>query len=612
MLKKTASEPKYNMGQNAWFMIKLAWTSGEKKVIILSLLSAFFAVALNLINLYITPTILAVVERRASMTELLTTILAFVLALMLVSAVSAYVNANTLYGRITVRSTLINLLNQKSATTSYPNLFDEKFRKLNAKSQEATMANSSAAEAVWKTLTNLTANLLGFALYVFLLSSVQPFLMLVILLTTAISYFAGTRINDWGYRHREEESEYISRMQYLNRISKDVTVAKDIRIFGLRPWLGDLYAKAMEAYKAFQQKAEGVYVWAKIIDLLLTFLQNAVAYAYLIGLVVNKGLSVAEFLLFFTAVGGFSEWISGLLDGFNTLYRQSLDISTIRECLEYPEPFRFEEGEKLDVQADGEHELKLENVSFRYPMAEKDALTNINLTLKPGEKLAVVGANGAGKTTLVKLLCGFFDPVEGRVLMDGKDIRRYNRKDYYQLFSAVFQEFSLLAGSIARNVAQGCNAIDIDRVRDCVAQAGLREKIESLKDGYEAYLNRSVYEDAVVLSGGETQRLMLARALYRDAPFIVLDEPTAALDPIAESEMYQKYHEMTGGKTSVYISHRLASTRFCDRIILLDNGVIREEGTHEELLKLGGKYAELFEVQSRYYKDGGVEDEESR
>ncbi len=457
----------------------------------------------------------------------------------------------------------------------------------------------------------MTTNIIGFVFYVVLMSSIQPLMLVAILVTTVISYFVSNYLNEWGYRHREEESEYATQIYYLDRRSSDLTVAKDIRIFGLRPWIDELYVKGMAAYTTFQNKAQGVYIWARIVDLVLTFLRNAIAYAYLIGLVIGNGLSVSEFLLFFSAVGGFTAWVSGILGGFNTLHTQSLDISTVRECLEYPEPFKFEDGEPIEAEADRLYEIRLENVSYRYPGADKDTLTNINLTLHPGEKLAVVGLNGAGKTTLIKLICGFLDPTEGRVLLDGKDIRDYNRRDYYKMFSAVFQEFSLLAGTIATNVAQDSVGIDMDRVKDCVEKAGLRKKIESLTDGYETYLNREVFEDAMLLSGGETQRLMLARALYKNAPFIVLDEPTAALDPIAESEMYQKYHEMTNGKSSIYISHRLASTRFCDRIIMIADGGIGEEGTHEELLKAGGRYAELFEVQSKYYKEGEDENEEN-
>ena len=609
--KQKAPKPKYNMAQNSWFMIKLAWTSGEKKVIVLSLLSALFAVALNLINLYVSPTILSVVERQASVTELIVTIVVFVAALMLVSAASSYVNTNTLYGRVSVRCEIITLLNRKMAMTSYQNISDERFKTLKIKVQETIGSNRAATEAIWTTLTDLTTNIVGFAFYVVLMSSVQPLLLLAILATTVVSYFVSNRLNEWGYKHREEESEYSTQIYYLDRQSSDLTVAKDIRIFGLRSWLDDLYAKSMAAYTAFKRKEQGVYIWASVTDLVLTFLRNAIAYAYLIGLVIGNGLSVSEFLLFFGAVGGFTAWVTGILGGFNTLHKQSLDISSVRECLEFPEPFKFEDGEPIEAEENRLYEIRLENVSYRYPGADKDTLKNINLTLHPGEKLAVVGLNGAGKTTLIKLICGFLDPTEGRILLDGKDIRDYNRRDYYKMFSAVFQEFSLLAGTIATNVAQDSEGFDMERVKDCVEKAGLRKKIESLKDGYDTYLNREVFEDAMLLSGGETQRLMLARALYKNAPFIVLDEPTAALDPIAESEMYQKYNEMTSGKSSIYISHRLASTRFCDRIIMIADGGIGEEGTHEELLKAGGKYAELYEVQSKYYKEGEDENEEN-
>lgn len=610
MVKEKTPKPKYNMMRNSAYMIKLAWTSGEKKVIVLSLLSALTAVALNLINLYISPTILSVVERQASVKELILTIVVFVAALMLVSAASSYVNTNTLYGRISVRCEIINLLNRKMAMTSYQNINDKRFKTLKIKVQETIGSNSAATEAVWTTLTDLTTNIIGFVIYVILMSSIQPLLLVAILATTIISYLVSHRLNGWGYRHIEEEAEYSTQIYYLDRCSGDLSVAKDIRIFGLRSWIDELYAKSIEAYTAFHNKAQSVYIWASVVDLVLTFLRNALAYAYLIGLVIAGGLSVSEFLLFLSAVGGFTAWVSGILGGFNTLHKQSLDISTIRECLEYPEPFKFEDGEHIEAEADRLYEIRLENVSYRYPGADKDTLTGIDLTLHSGEKLAVVGLNGAGKTTLIKLICGFLDPTEGRVLLDGKDIRGFNRRDYYMMFSAVFQEFSLLAGTIATNVAQDSVGIDMDRVKECVDKAGLRKKVESLKDGYETYLNREVYEDAILLSGGETQRLMLARALYKNAPFIVLDEPTAALDPIAESEMYQKYNEMTSGKSSIYISHRLASTRFCDRIIMIADGGIDEEGMHEELLKAGGKYADLYKVQSKYYKEGEGENEE--
>lgn len=608
--KEKISKPKYNMFQNSWYMVKLAWTSGEKKVIVLSLLSALFAVALNIINLYVSPSILSVVEQKASVTKLILTIVVFTTALMLVSAAASYVNTNILYGRISVRCEIITLLNKKSATTSYINLYNKKFLNLRTKSQDTINSNRAATEAIWTTLTDLTTNIICFVIYIILMASIKPLLLVIIITTTVISYFVSNYLNQYGYRHKEEEAEYANQIYYLDRCSSNLAEAKDIRIFGLRFWIDELYKKSMAAYTAFQSKAEGVYIWAKIVDVILTFCRNAFAYAYLIGLVINEGITTPEFLLLFSAIGGFSTWVLGILGGLNILHKQSLGISTVRECLEYPELFKFEDGEPIKVEKDRLYEIKLEKVSFRYPGADKDTLTNINLTIHPGEKLAVVGLNGAGKTTLIKLICGFFDPTEGRVLLDGKDIRDYNRRDYYNMFSAVFQDFSLLAGTIATNIAQDNVGIDMKLVKESAEKAGLCKKIESLKDGYETYLNREVFENAILLSGGETQRLMLARALYKNASFIVLDEPTAALDPIAESEMYQKYNEMTSGKSSIYISHRLASTRFCDRIIMIVDGSIGEEGTHEELLKAGGRYAELFEVQSKYYKEGETKNAE--
>lgn len=301
-------------------------------------------------------------------------------------------------------------------------------------------------------------------------------------------------------------------------------------------------------------------------------------------------------------------WLQGIMENVAQIRQSGVGISDVMELISYEEPYRFEDGEPLPKNAAGQYELRLENVSFRYPGASEDTLHNLNLTIQNGEKLAVVGRNGAGKSTLVKLLCGFFDPTDGCVLLNGEDIRKYNRKEYYRLFSAVFQDFSILPGTIAENVAQCVDEIDFSRVKAAVKDAGLEENIERLSEKYETKLGRKVHLDAYELSGGETQRLMLARALYRNAPVIVLDEPTAALDPIAESDLYERYHELTKGSTSIYVSHRLASTRFCDRIILIGAGGIAEMGTHEELMEAGKEYAHLYEVQSRYYTEGGMED----
>lgn len=599
---KKAPKPKYNLWQNTGFMLRTS-RKYAKSVFPLCIVLALLSAGKSVAELLIAPAILNKIELSASLGSVVFTIAAFALVLMLLSGLRSYVDTNALFGRIAVRSQGIYLsISRKYAETSYPNLLNTDFLALGEKASAACAGNSESSEAIWTTLTDLMTSCIGFVVYLALLTNLNLWLAALVAATTAVSYFASKRINEWGYLHRSEELELTKRIEYANKTATSREFAKDIRMFGLRGWLEDLWGSTMRLYSAFCAKRERKYIWANIIDIVLTFLRNGIAYAFLIGITVKNGLPASQFLLYFAALSGFAQWVVEILDKLSVMHKQSLDISTIREFLDWDEPFDLNGGERIAFEPNKQYEIRLDDVSFRYPKADKDTLSHINLTVHPGEKLAIVGLNGAGKTTLVKLVCGFLDPTEGRILLNGEDIRKFNRNDYYALFSAVFQEFSVLDVTVKENVAQCVDGIDETRVWQCIDKAGLTEKIKSLPKGIETHLGRRVFKDGVEFSGGQTQRLMLARALYKNAPILVLDEPTAALDPIAENDIYQKYNEMTHGRTSFFISHRLASTRFCDRIIFVDGGKIAEEGTHDELLKNGGGYAYLFEVQSKYYR----------
>lgn len=599
---KKAPKPKYNLWQNTGFMLRTS-RKYAKSVFPLCIVLALLSAGKSVAELLIAPAILNKIELSASLGSVVFTIAAFALVLMLLSGLRSYVDTNALFGRIAVRSQGIYLsISRKYAKTSYPNLLNTDFLALGEKASAACAGNSESSEAIWTTLTDLMTSCIGFIVYLALLTNLNLWLAALVAATTAVSYFASKRINEWGYLHRSEELELTKRIEYANKTATSREFAKDIRMFGLRGWLEDLWGSTMRLYSAFCAKRERKYIWANIIDIVLTFLRNGIAYAFLIGITVKNGLPASQFLLYFAALSGFAQWVVEILDKLSVMHKQSLDISTIREFLDWDEPFDLNGGERIAFEPNKQYEIRLDNVSFRYPKADKDTLSHINLTVHPGEKLAIVGLNGAGKTTLVKLVCGFLDPTEGRILLNGEDIRKFNRNDYYALFSAVFQEFSVLDVTVKENVAQCVDGIDETRVWQCIDKAGLTEKIRSLPKGIETHLGRRVFKDGVEFSGGQTQRLMLARALYKNAPILVLDEPTAALDPIAENDIYQKYNDMTHGRTSFFISHRLASTRFCDRIIFVDGGKIAEEGTHDELLKNGGGYAYLFEVQSKYYR----------
>lgn len=598
---KVKEKPRFNTVQNISWMVKIAWKH-RKRVLLFCVLTAMLEVLLNLTQLYIAPEVLAQVEQKSPMWMLLTTIGVFTIALFLINGFKEYVKQNTLFARVDVRSAIIGKVAQKCNMTSYPNTLDADFNKMREKAHLACESNDQATEHIWQTLTMLLKNIGGLIVYLTILSQIDAVLLLVVIATCFAGFFVSRYTNNWRYAHRDEAEQYFQKKYYLRNKSESVELAKDIRIFGLQNWLNELLDQIHNLYLDFSLRCERVEVLADITEAILTVVRNGIAYVYLINMALNEGLSVSEFLLYFTAVTTFTAWVMGILQEMSALHKESLDISRLREFLDYPEPFKFENGE--EIPAAESYELKLENVSFRYPGAETDTIHGLNLSVHPGEKLAIVGLNGAGKTTLVKLLCGLLDPTEGVVLLNGNDIRDFNRRSYYELFSAVFQEFSVLDVTVAEQIAQTTVDIDYDKIADCVEKAGLTSTIEKLPKGLETHVGREVYLDGVLFSGGQTQRLMLARALYKNGPILLLDEPTAALDPIAENDIYMKYSEMTNGKTALFISHRLASTRFCDRIIFIADGGIKEEGTHESLLTLGGEYANLFEVQSRYYQEG--------
>lgn len=605
------SEKKYSMGSNVLFMIREA-AGSVPSVLWFVVFQAMIAIGISLLELFVTPVLLSRIQHRGALSELLFLIGAFVLGILALRALDAYLGMNAEAGRIPVRLGIIVQYVRKSACCSYPLMEDPKVQDKQAKAWEPLSGNGQTGEAIWTTLCEIMKSVMGFIIYLFLLRNVSLFLILVTLFTTISGYLVTNYIGGWEYRHREEKAELLKKLYYAMGKGKDRLFAKDVRIFGMETWISDLMEKYQQLLLEFSGKGQRKYLLADAADLLLAFLRNGIAYGYLLMLALQGDLEVSEFLLLFTAVGGFTEWISQIMTSFTVLHRQSLELSTLREFLDLEEVFQMEGGITPAFSEETGYTIELRNVTFCYPGSEKPVFEHLDLTIPAGEKLAVVGLNGAGKTTLVKLICGFYDPDEGEVLLNGMNVKEFNRSEYYQLFAGVFQNFSVLPGSILLNITQDVHGADSERALSCIEQAGLTEKIKSLPNGLDSLMDKSVYDEAVELSGGELQRLMLARLLYRNSPVIVLDEPTAALDAIAESDIYNRYQELTCGHTSIYISHRLASTRFCDRIILIEDGRIIQEGSHQELIEKGGRYAELFEIQSKYYREGGKEDEERK
>ena len=609
MEQKEQQGARYTMLQNAWYMVRLAWRE-RKSVLWLCLALAGLHVAISLAELFLAPLALGKVEAAAPLPELFGTIAAMAGTLALLRAVRAYIDQNTLFGRVQLRTSLNLQVITKAVSTSYPNSSDLSLLQEKERADRALDSNSSAGEAVWRVMTEIFQNLLGFGIYLALFLSLDPVLILLAVATAALSYVCSLRTNKWSYDHRQEGAALGQKMSYIRQTAGDRGALKDIQIFGMSSWLRQVHDAVLKLFRDFQLREQRVRLLGDLAEVALTFLRNGAAYGYLLALALGEGLSVSEFLLYFTAVGNFTTWVTGILKGFGELHQFSLELSSVRGYIEAPEPFRMEGGKAIEPDTSLPYTLELRDVSFRYPNTETWALRHVNMKFQVGSRLAVVGENGSGKTTFIKLLCRLYDPTQGEILLNGIDIRKYSYRQYIDLFSVVFQDFQLLAFPLGQNVAAAVE-VDKGRAASCLEMAGFGKRLAALPQGLETPLYKEFDESGVQVSGGEAQKIALARALYKDAPFVVLDEPPAALDPVAEMEVYENFDKIVGDKTAVYISHRLSSCRFCDDIAVFDHGHIVQQGSHDTLVEAPGKYQELWHAQAQYYakqeKEPGVE-----
>ncbi len=459
-----------------------------------------------------------------------------------------------------------------------------------------------AMEFVWQDLSDMLTHLFGIFTYASFLAVLNPIIFVVVAAVSAMSYVT-TRLQPKYYeKHKKEWEKEIRKKNYLQQLSEDFPRAKDIKLYGLSQWLETMMRDYQDYILMWDKRCSLRGLFASVLSAAMALLQNGTAYLVLIASLLSGAVSVGEFVFYFGLVGGIAGFLQGIIGDVAKLGMRADKIAYYREFYDFPNIFNHGEGCELPASP---VLVEFKDVWFRYDGAKEYTLKGISLTIREGEKLALVGVNGAGKTTIVKLLCGFYQPEKGEILVGGKNILEYNIMDYYSMISAVFQEIKAVAFTVFEFVASA--DLFREHAREdavfAMERAGIYEKVKSLPNGMDTHLMKGVYDDGVDFSGGEMQKLVLARAIYKDGRILVLDEPTAALDPIAENNLYLKYQELTRGKTSVYISHRFASTRFCDRIVLLEDGVVKESGSHGELMEAGGKYAYMFGVQSQYYRE---------
>lgn len=430
----------------------------------------------------------------------------------------------------------------------------------------------------------------------FLLPAVMLFAICAVLV---LSNYFSKKDGEFKVQTELKNEEVNTLSAYLLTLVNRESNVKDIRLFGLKDYL---YQKALPFQTVGKMYTEeGCYSGkCQMPPAFATQVLAAVTYIYIAAKALAGSITIGEVTMYAGAVVTMISGIQALLNRYQTINYMNEYLNTYEEFITRPN-MHYDGTLPIEKRDDNEYLLEFSHVTFRYPGTEQDILKDVSLTFHVGEKLALVGVNGAGKTTLIKLLCRLYEPTEGEIRLNGINIAKYDYEEYVRIFSVVFQDFRLYDFPLEENVACGMQVDDV-KLWKVLGQTGLRECVEKMPDKQNTLLGHE-NGDGVLLSGGEAQKLAIARALYKDAPFIILDEPTAALDPFAEAEVYENFQTLTGNRTAVYISHRMSSCKFCDRIVVLEDGKILEEGNHDGLLAKKGRYYELYHAQEKYYRE---------
>lgn len=469
------------------------------------------------------------------------------------------------------------------------------------KAKRATAGDWQGVQGMMTYMQVMGVQIISVTIAVAIMTTFNPWIILIIVVLSFAQFLF------FDYIRKKDKKEmwdammpHWRKLEYMENVTTDFSYAKDIRLFGMQKYLAKKQIDVYDEELRHWIKSRQYWIYNTIFAHSISLLRQLIIIGWLVYSVVFNGLSIGNFTLYTASAAAFSNAINEILQALSALRERSAHTDDYRSFMDIPSA--DDKAKTIPIPPADKYTFEFKNVSFKYRGQEKYALKNVNLTLHAGEKLAVVGLNGAGKSTFIKLLLRLYDVTEGCILMNGTDIRKFDRKEYYELFAPAFQDVMVFAFPVAENVSMK-EPFNTDKAEaeKMLRLAGLGDKLDKLEKGVDTELLKVLYDDGVDLSGGEKQKLALARALYKKSKIIVLDEPTAALDALAEFRLYQSFNELVGDRTAVYISHRLSSTRFCDRVAMFKDGEMVEIGTHDSLMEADGAYADMFRVQAQYY-----------
>ena len=487
---------------------------------------------------------------------------------------------------------------KKNLTMDYCHTETAKKQTKMQKGMNALNGDSLGVQGLTDNTFGLVCYSVGLLSYGAIIVTVDIRVLLIMAGMSVTSFFLHRHAVHYSDRTTKDKDHVGRLLWHMTWEAREPEYGKDVRMYHIESWFEPLFFHYHKKLLRWHGKSELHWYFPTLSDTIFAIARDILLYSILIMSVIQGAMTVAEFTFYVGIVAGFASWLSTFLFQISGIMKTNLETKALYDVFEEKDIFLHGEGEVLDVTAPVSIEFR--DVSFRYEEGE-EILSHLSFRIEKGQKIALVGNNGAGKTTFIKLLCRLYDPTGGEILLNGIDIRYYDYNEYVNLFSVVFQDFKLFSRSIAENVAAS-REFEGEKVTDCLEKAGFGGRLEEMEKGIHTNLFQ-LEEDGVEISGGEAQKIAIARALYKDAPLVILDEPTSALDPVSEYEIYRSFDGLVEEKTAIYISHRMSSCRFCDQILVFDEGRIAQSGSHEKLLQEeNGLYHEMWSAQAQYYQ----------